>query len=432
MKTLNRIKTSNDRLVRVKNYLFFLLLFIAANLYAQDTIRLSLEDIIKKVEADYPLIQQYDSRVKALQSKADGSSSWMPPTVSFGLNSFPYQLDMIKRKDDPMNWAALMFSAEQMIPNSAKLRAKGSYFSSLKEVQQNNAEWTKNILRGQVRTLYYQRLVAEQKLGLIGENRELLNLFITIAESRYTYNQADLSTIFKAKAKLQELKNMESMAKAQISESNIGLNTLLNRPTNAPLSIDTVFILRNYDTIILVQDTSTVLRSDINSMNNSIRSMELNQKWMATGSKPDFGLRVSHMTMLGMPDQFSVMGMMTIPIAPWSSKMYKTEVQSMSYEIQAMNRERESMKLMATRMINEKLSMLKYEKQQFNNYENDIIPSYQKNLDANLVAYKQNTGNFFVLLDAWEMLLMKRLEQFDKLKLVLRLQTEYEYETETR
>ena len=401
-------------------------------LHAQDTVRLSLKEIINKVETEYPLVLQYDSRIRSLQSKVDGSKSWMPPTLSFGLNSFPYQLEMIKRKEDPMNWAALMFSAEQMIPNSAKLRAKGGYYSSLKEVQKNNAEWTKNILRTQVRILYYQRIVADQKIELIGESGELLHLFITISESRYTYNQADLSTIFKAKAKLKELNNMETMAKAEVTESNIGLNTLMNQPTDAPMFLDTVIILKNYETILLVQDTTTLQRSDITSMTSSINSMELNRAWMATGSKPDFGLRVSHMNMLGMPNQFSIMGMITIPIVPWSSKMYKTEVQSMTYEIDAMNFEKENMKLMAVRMINEKLAMLKYERQQFDNYQKDIIPLYKKSMEANLLAYKQNTGNFFVLLDAWEMLFMKQLEQLDKLMLLLRLQTEYEYETERR
>ena len=98
-------------------------------LHGQDIVRLSLEEIVGKVETAYPLVLQYDSRIRALQSKVEGSKSWMPPTLSFGLNSFPYQLEMIKRKEDPMNWAALMFSAEQMIPNSAKLRAKGGYYT---------------------------------------------------------------------------------------------------------------------------------------------------------------------------------------------------------------------------------------------------------------------------------------------------------------
>lgn len=415
-----------------KYWMICFMLVISAAIQAQDTVRLSLEEIINKVETEYPLVLQYDARIRSLQAKADGSSSWMPPTFSFGLNSFPYQLEMIKQKDDPMNWAALMFSAEQMIPNSGKLKAKGSYYSSLKDVQQSNAEWTKNILRSQVRTLYYQRLVAERKLKLLDESRELLNLFVTISESRYTYNQTDLSTIFKAKAKLKELNNMVTMAKAEETESNIGLNSLLNRPTDTPFTIDTVVMLKNYGSITLIQDTTSVQRSDINSMTSNILSMELNRKWMATGKKPDFGIRISHMAMLGMPNQFTIMGMVTIPIAPWSSGMYKTEVQSMTYEIEAMSRERETMKLMATRVINEKLAMLNYEKQQYDNYESDIIPSYRKNMDANLVAYKQNTGNFFVLLDAWEMLLMKQLGALDKLGLLLRLQTEYEYETERR
>ena len=400
--------------------------------HAQDNFELTVEEIIDQVETEYPLVLQYDSRIRSLQSKADGSSSWMPPSFSFGLNSFPYQLELIRQKDDPMNWSGLMFSAEQMIPNLSKLTAKRSYYLSQKDVQLNNAEWTKNILRAQVKTLYYHRLVAERKLGLFEESRDLLNLFITISESHYTYNQADLSTIFKAKAKLKELDNMATMAKAEITESNIGLNALLNRPTDTPFEIDTVVVIKHYDSVTFIQgpDTYSVERSDINSMSSKIRSMELNRKWMATGRRPDFGLRVSHMDMFSMPDQFSVMGMITIPIAPWSSKMYKTEVQSMTYEIQAMTREREAMKLMATRMINEKLAMFKYERQQFEAFEDEIIPSYRKNLDANLVSYKQNTGNFFVLLDAWEMLLMKRIEQFEKLGLLLRLQTEYEYETE--
>ena len=416
-----------------KNIILGLLTLIGTiTVRGQDTVRLSLEDIIKKVETEYPLVLQYDSRIRALQSKVEGSKSWMPPTFSFGLNSFPYQLEMIKQKEDPMNWAALMFSAEQMIPNSAKLRGKRDYYFSLKEVQKNNAEWTKNILRSQVQILYYQRLVADQKIELIGESGELLHLFITILESRYAYNQAELSTIFKAKAKLKELNNMEAMAKAEVTESNIGLNTLMIQPTDTPILLYTVVVLKNYDSILLVQDTSTLQRSDITSIASSIRSMELNRSWMATGSKPDFGLRISHMNMLGMPNQFSIMGMVTIPIVPWSSMMYKTEVQSMSYEIQSMNFEKENMKLMAVRMINEKLAMLKYERQQFDNYEEEIIPLYKKSMDANLLAFKQNTGNFFVLLDAWEMLFMKHLEHLEKLNLLLRLQAEYEYETEIK
>ena len=87
---------------------------------------------------------------------------------------------------------------------------------------------------------------------------------------------------------------------------------------------------------------------------------------------------------------------------------------------------------MAIRMVNEKLAMLKYARQQLANYETGIIPTYEQNFEANLLAYKQNTGNLFVLLDSWEMLLMKKTEYNSKLLEVLKLEADYEYETEIR
>lgn len=90
------------------------------------------------------------------------------------------------------------------------------------------------------------------------------------------------------------------------------------------------------------------------------------------------------------------------------------------------------MQLMATQMVREKITMLIYETRQLDNYDKNVVPSYKKNLESNLLAYRQNTGNFFVLLDAWNMLLMKELERTDKLGQVFTIQSEYEYQREIK
>ena len=87
---------------------------------------------------------------------------------------------------------------------------------------------------------------------------------------------------------------------------------------------------------------------------------------------------------------------------------------------------------MAKRMLTEKLTMLNYETGQYKNYRSEIIPAFENNLQANLLAYKQNTGDFFILLDAWEMLLMKKMEMYDRLFNILKFEAEYEYEREIR
>jgi outer membrane protein TolC len=416
-----------------KHFALLILLFAISSefLSGQNLAVFPLDKVFSRIDSVYPEILKYDSKIRSIQAQAEGSKAWMPPTASFGLTQFPYD-PMMLDEEGPMNQAGLMFSIEQMIPNAGRLNAKRRYLESTSQIEANNREWTKNTLRLYAKYFYYQRVIAEKKLVLVDENRELMVLLIKTSEAKYPYNQSDLGSIFKAKAKLEELKNMEAMLQALISESNIGLNALMNREVNTSFFIDTTVLIKPYGEILFDTDTNSVKRNDISAMQNSIRSMELNRDYMYSLRKPDFGVRVDHMQMFGMPNQYSVMGMVTIPIAPWSAKMYRSEVKSMNFEIESMIQEKQTMQLMAIRMINEKISMLKYEMQQLKNYENGIIPMYSRNFEAGLLAYKQNTGGFFVLLDSWEMLLMKRMEYNDRLLNVLKLQAEYEYESEKK
>ncbi|MFN0176677.1 MAG: TolC family protein, partial [Saprospiraceae bacterium] len=398
----------------------------------QDTLPvMSLSQVISTVEASYPDILKFESKILAARASVEGARAWMPPTISAGPEQFFYNPFMLG-DETPMNRAGITVSIEQMIPNPWKLDAKQNYLQSLEAIEQNWVEWTKNTFRLYSKQLYYQWVVAERTLRLVQENRELLNMLIKTSEAKYPYNQSDLGNIFKAKAKIEELKNMETMLLATIAESTIGLNTLMNRDVNTNFSIDTTVVLKTYNIGLPFAADSVLRRNDIMAMQNTIESMRLDRERIWADRKPDFGIRFSHMQMFNMPPQYSIMGMMTIPIAPWSSKMYKSEVKSMDFQIRAMTHEKEGMQLMATRMINEKLAMLKYARQQLANYETGIIPAYVQNFEANLLAYNQNTGNLFVLLDSWEMLLMKRMEYNAKMLEVLKLEADYEYETEIR
>jgi len=415
-----------------KLYTIFLLLIASVNVAAQDSVKLSMQEVFTAIDKSYPQLQYYDAKIASIRSLVDGAKAWMPPTVSLAFDRFPYRLSLIKEMM-PDNQAGMMVSVQQMIPNAAKLNAKKDYLGSLENVQRNDAEWQRNTLHFTARLYYYRRFIAENKLKTIQQYRDLLKILIQTAKDKYTYNQSDLPAIFKGEAALSELENMETMSLAQIAESNIGLNTLMSRDVNAPFAIDTLLLPVDYRAdYLMVNDTSSLLRNDILSMESRIRSMKFNQKWAATGSRPDFGVQISHGQMFGMPNQFSIMGMMTIPIVPWSSKMYKSDVRSMEFEIDAMRKEKSTMQLMATQMVREKITMLLYETRQLNNYDKNVVPSYKKNLESNLLAYRQNTGNFFVLLDAWNMLLMKELERTDKLGQVFTIQSEYEYQREIK
>lgn len=407
------------------------LLVCLLQLHAQDTTYISLEKLLQQVETNYPSILQYQNNIQSIEAKAEGAKAWMPPTFSAGIMRFPYNFSMFNEKNDPMNQAGIAFSLEQMIPNPSKLNAKKSYISSLAEIEESKREWTKNELRREAKILYYNRVVTEKKQRILKESEDVLQLVITTSEEKLSNNQSKLQTIYKAKARSAELSNMMLMLDGAIAESNIGLNILMVRDVNTDFQVDTAIAPANYS-FSIADTTSVSNRSDIAVMSKYIRSMKLEQRAMKIGVRPDFGVRAEHMQMFGMPNQWSVMGMMTIPIVPWASKMYSSDTKSMGFQIHAMEQEKQTMELMASRMMAEKLTMLHYEYAQYRSYIDNIIPAYENNLEANLLGLKQNTGDLFVLLDAWEMLLMKKLEAYDKLFNILKLEAEYDYEKETK
>ncbi len=405
--------------------------FCLIRIQAQDTAHISLDKVLQTIETNYPSILMYEQNIEALQSKAEGSRAWMPPTFSTGIMRWPYSTSGPNEKNDPMRQAGVAFSLEQMIPNPSKLKARESYLNSLAKVQESEREWTTNELQRDAKKLYYSRYVAERKKSVMEEGIEMLRLLLSTAEEKFGNNQTQLQTIYKAQARLTDLSNMQLMFDGTIAESNIGLNTLMVREHGIPFKIDTVLNPANYSRQSgEIENVSS--RSDINALSNSIQSMKLEQRSMKLGLRPDFGIRFEHMQMVGMPNQWSLMGMVTIPIAPWSSKMYSAETRSMGFQVQSMESERKAMELMAKRNVSEKLTMLAFENAQFQNYKTEIITAYEKNLQASLLAYRQNTGNFLELLDAWEVLVMKRLEAYDRLLKILMLEAEYEYEKEIK
>ncbi|HET6989883.1 MAG TPA: TolC family protein, partial [Bacteroidia bacterium] len=373
-------------------------LIVDAQKTQSDTLHITLAQIFSRIDTAYPSLAVYQAKNNALKAQAAGAKSWMPPTISLGLDKFPYQPGMLMVKG-PENQAGVMISAQQMIPNPAKLNAKKNTIESQYGIQTSDSIWTSNALHSNAKYYYNRLCIAQMKLKIIAESRSALTLLIATAQARYQYNQGELGGIYKAQAKLLELNNMELMLRAEISESTIGLNILMNRDPLLPLSTDTNFVLTNYS-FLAINDTVIGNRGDILSMNYSIQYMKASQNQMALDKKPEFGIAVTHSQMLGMENQYSVMGMMTIPIAPWSSGMYKSQVKAMSYEIISMQQEKATMQLMARQMATEKLSMFNFEKQQYFNYRDSIVPAYKSNYDVSLLAYRQNTGNLFVLLDA--------------------------------
>ncbi|HJT74102.1 MAG TPA: TolC family protein, partial [Chitinophaga sp.] len=279
---------------------------------------------------------------------------------------------------------------------------------------------TLNDLKAQARRLYYTWLIARQRISVLQENEKIMVTMKKIEEVRYPYNQSQLSSVYKANAKIEDNRNMIRMQEGTIAKARSWLNSLMNAPGNQQFEIDTTYrpgfqMASSYDTASLA-----IARKDVTKMDAGIRSMQLNIESMKSEKKPDFRIRFDHMSPLGemMPKAFSVMGMVSIPIVPWSSKMYKSGIKAMQYNVQAMEKERAAMLQETQGMLYGMQYEIQSMQKRIEAMEEKIIPALRQTLDANFLNYQENKLALSNVIDSWEALTMMQSNVLDeKLKL---------------
>ncbi|NNT71605.1 TolC family protein [Flavobacterium sp. IMCC34852] len=392
----------------------------------------SLENILNTIKTDNPQLKMYDADIQSMDAAAKGAKSWMAPQVETGFFMTPYNTKMWKADDMSPGMGSYMIGVSQMIPNSKKQNAEYKYMNAMSSVEKENKNYTLNQLYAIAKTNYYQWLVLNKKVKVANDNLLLLKYMIKSMEIRYQYNMDKLPTYYKAKSQYNELESMIIMLQNDISQKRIMLNTLMSRDKNMVFEIEEAFELKEYNSQLL--DTSSISknRSDINAIK---RTMEVNQlKIDAEKSKflPEFGVKYDHMFAFGQqPQQFSLMGMMTIPM-PWSTKMNKANISSFQIKNESLNWQKQMILNETVGMISGMNTELSNLNKQYNISEKSIIPSLRKNYDTAVLAWQNNTGDLFIVLDAWEALNMAQMDALDKLQSILNTQVEIEKQLEIK
>lgn len=404
-----------------------LLLLLPFYAVAQQSPVLSLDSILQNIAKNNLLLQSYGLKAESYKHSAKAATAWMAPMIGVGTFMTPYPGQAVMNEQDK---GSVMLQLEQDIPNPVKLNANRRYIESKANIENETRGVTLNEYKAQAKRLYFRWLVAGQKITVLRQNEMIMQTMKKIEEIRYPFNRSNLGSVFRTAAKLEEVRNMIRMQEGEISRTRAWLNALMNRRGDADLMIDTTY--RPVFVAAAVIDTANlaIARNDIRKMDYSIQSMQLNIEAMKSQSKPDFRLRFDHMSPLAkmMPKAFSVMGMVSIPIAPWSSKMYKSGVKGMEFEVQAMEKEKAAMLQETQGMLYGMQFEIQSMQKRIAAMEEKIIPSLRKTLDIGLLNYRENKMGLPEVIDFWEAQTMMQTDVLDeRLKLYLMI-ADYEKE----
>lgn len=406
------------------------MLLSTANLVAQT---LSLDNVLTNIKTNNPQLKMYDADIQSMDAAAKGAKSWMPPQVSTGFFMTAYNPKMWKADEMNPGMGNYMLGVTQMIPNASKLKADYNYMSTMSSVEAENKNYTINQLNALAKTNYYQWLVLTKKVQLANDNLLLLEYMIKSMEIRYQYNMDKLPTYYKAKSQYSILQNMIVMLQNDISQKRIMLNTLMARDKNTSFEIDSTYKLKDFD--VMKSDTTSLSqnRSDVKAIEKTMALNQLKIKAEKTKLLPEFGVKYEHMFAFGEdPNQFSLMLMVNIPLAPWSSKMNKANIDSFQLKNESLNWQKQMILNEATGMISGMNTELGNLKKQYDIVEKNIIPALRRNYDTAIIAWQNNTGDLFIVLNAWEALNMAQIDALDKLQTILTTQVEIEKQLETK
>lgn len=393
---------------------------------------MKLDAIIDSITISHPVIKMYNNEIRSMDEASKGARSWMPPEFSSGLWMTPYNPSRWKKMDDGMGgfkdgMGQYMIGGQQMFPNKQKQSADAKYMEAMSSVEKEKKNATLNELINDAKLFYFEWIILEKKLAILDQNEKLLDFMIKNAEIRYKNGLEKISAYYKAKAALGNVQNMRLMFESDIKEKRIRINSLMGRSAIINFNIDTTYQLNDYSSLVF---DSTLLynnRSDLKAIDKDITLTWLKQETERQSLKPQFGIRYEHMFGFGgLPMQFSLMGMVKLPLTNWSSKMNKANMESLRWKAGALQSQKEMMLNEYSGMAYSMRNELELKRKQLKLYDDNIIPALRNNYRTMQLGYEQNTEELFMLYDAWETLYMAQLEYTELLNQALKLQVTIE------
>lgn len=415
----------------MKKILFILLFILSVSTISAQQI-MSLREITDSISIQHPVVKMYNNEIRSMDEAAKGAKSWMPPEFSSGLWMTPYNPNRWKKMDDGMGsfkegMGQYMIGGQQMFPNKQKQNADAKYMEAMSSVEKEKKNASLNELINDAKQFYYEWIILKKKLVILDQNEKLLDFMIKNAEIRYKNGLEKISAYYKAKAALGNVQNMRLMFENDIKEKRIRINSLMGRNAMINFDIDTTYQLNDYSSLVF---DSTLLynnRSDLKAIDKDITLTWLKQETEKQSLKPQFGIRYEHMFGFGgLPMQFSLMGMMKLPLTKWSSKMNKANMESLKWKASALQSQKEMMLNEYSGMAYGMRNELELKRKQLKLYDDNIIPALKNNYKTMQLGYEQNTEELFMLYDAWETLYMTQLEYTELLNQALKLQVTIE------
>ena len=384
-----------------------------------DSESLNVDRLIEEAIHSNPEILAAKAKWEVYKEKVPQASALEDPMFSFGIINLPTNFSF---KDEDMTMKEFSLSQKLPFPGKRPL---------MREMAEKEAEAVSTEIQGrihqiikEIKTAYYELSHVYRATEVIQRNKEILETFARIAESRYSVGEGIQQDVIKAHVEVSKMLDELIMLGQKKRALEAKINILLNRPPEVKLGKPQEVIFRQFPlTIEELQKMALEMNPTLKGMKKMI---EMKQKAYDLAKReyfPDFNLKFSYGQRDSTPDGISRMNMLTGMIEVNIPIFYKSKqnrkVAETKAEIQVAEAQYRAMKNEVLFMITDMVSMVQRVERQLDLYKTGIIPQASLQINSAMSAYRVNKADFMTLLDSQMTLYKYELEYHQAL-------TEYE------
>ncbi|GFO61709.1 RND transporter [Geomonas silvestris] len=370
----------------------------AAEHHSTQTENLNL--LIETALTGNPELKASASRWEMFKSRVKQAGSWEDPMLMLKI-----QNGIVT---DPLN-----FTRDSMTQKVIGIAQQIPYFGKTalrEEVALHEAE-AQHFAHGErrleitrmVKEAYYQIGSIDHELYLLQKNIDIMDTFITLAETKYSVGQGAQQDIFKAQLERSKMLDMKITLEQQRKSQAIALNALLYRPADTPVGEIPEFgidpaLPRSQDLVTLAEENRPALKGLAAQVLKGRGSEALARK----ESYPDFNVSFEYMQRqpaMGSDgsDMYSLGVTFNLPVRKERRQAMVAEANS---EVAMATEEMNATRNTISSGIADLLSQMERRRQLVDLYKNGIIPQAEQALESATIGYRVNKVDFLTLLDS--------------------------------
>jgi outer membrane protein TolC len=371
----------------------------------------SLDDLLKQALAKNPEILAAQKRYEAARTRPTQESSLPDPTVSFGSRNTGNPVPFTSIGKDPMANAGLAIEQELPFPGKLRLRGEMAQQEAAAAFQDYQAALLRTTSR--LKQDYYQLHYTYKAGEILGQNKDLLEKFARIAESRYSVGKAQQQDVIRAQVEVSVLMQQMRKLNQQRETLKAEINALLGRPAAAPLPrpadyqrAELSFTLE--DLAARAEKNSPLLKREQAMVQQSQAALQLARR----DYYPDFAVMGGYYNSGSLPSMWEFRFEAKVPLYFWRKQRAAVEEQAANvaaarYQYQAAGQDigfgiKEAYEAART---SEELLML---------YSRGILPQSTLALESALASYQVGTVDFLTLLTGFRSVLDYEMSYYEE------------------